>query len=143
MDAIEADGTVYIMTERVKPLSAELPSWEAKPVNERQDWLSWGLHRITVRAAVHNCSPRNRHTLSPLNTTFLMLIFPRMLFRLSTPRVMQPMVLFASVRYSFLSVVNGNLEGSSSLVIPLSRMLSLWCVSHSIIHVSAASYKGS
>jgi SCY1-like protein 1 len=50
MDAIEADGTVYIMTERVKPLSAELSSWEAKPVSERQDWLSWGLHRITVRA---------------------------------------------------------------------------------------------
>ena len=68
MDAIEADGTVYIMTERVRPLSAELPSWEAKPVNERQDWLTWGLHRITVRAAAHHCSPENRHTLSRLNT---------------------------------------------------------------------------
>ena len=69
MDAIEADGVVYIMTERVKPLSAELPLWEAKPVNERQDWLSWGLHRITVCATVHNCSPRNRRTLSLLNST--------------------------------------------------------------------------
>lgn len=58
MDAVEADGTVYIMTERVKPLSAELPSWEAKPVNERQDWLLWGLHRITVRAPVSGASSR-------------------------------------------------------------------------------------
>jgi len=58
MDAVEADGTVYIMTERVKPLSVELPSWEAKPVNERQDWLLWGLHRITVRAPVSEASSR-------------------------------------------------------------------------------------
>jgi SCY1-like protein 1 len=49
MDAVEADGTIYIMTERIKPLSAELPSWEAKPMKDRQDWLIWGLHRITVR----------------------------------------------------------------------------------------------
>jgi SCY1-like protein 1 len=50
MDAVEADGTVYIMTERIKPLSVELSLWEAKPANEKQDWLLWGLHRITVRA---------------------------------------------------------------------------------------------
>jgi SCY1-like protein 1 len=58
MDAIEADGTVYIMTERVKPLSVDLSSWEAKPAKERQDWLLWGLHRITVRLAVPDTSPR-------------------------------------------------------------------------------------
>jgi SCY1-like protein 1 len=49
MDVVEADGTIYIMTERVRPLSEELSSWEAKPVKDRQDWLLWGLHRITVR----------------------------------------------------------------------------------------------
>jgi SCY1-like protein 1 len=53
MDAVEADGTIYIMTERVKPLSAELSSWEASPAKDRQDWLLWGLHRITVRASSH------------------------------------------------------------------------------------------
>jgi hypothetical protein len=46
MDAVEADGTIYIMTERVKPLSAEL---EATSVKDKQDWILWGLHRITVR----------------------------------------------------------------------------------------------
>jgi SCY1-like protein 1 len=46
MDAVEADGTIYIMTERVKPLSTEL---EATSVKDKQDWILWGLHRITVR----------------------------------------------------------------------------------------------
>ena len=55
MDAVEADGTIYIMTERVKPLSEELSLWEAKPVKDRQDWLLWGLHRITVRTQVLKC----------------------------------------------------------------------------------------
>ena len=49
MDAVEADGTIYIMTERVKPLSAELPSLEATSVKAKQDWILWGLHRMTVR----------------------------------------------------------------------------------------------
>jgi SCY1-like protein 1 len=53
MDVVEADGTIYIMTERVKPLSEELLLWEAKPVKDKQDWLLWGLHRITVRTRVH------------------------------------------------------------------------------------------
>jgi SCY1-like protein 1 len=56
MDVVEGDGTIYIMTERVKPLSEELISWEAKPVKDRQDWLLWGLHRIAVRTQVLNCS---------------------------------------------------------------------------------------
>jgi SCY1-like protein 1 len=62
MDTVEADGTIYIMTERVKPLSAELSSWEATPAKDRQDWLLWGLHRITVRASVLIPS-RNMRTL--------------------------------------------------------------------------------
>ena len=49
MDAVEADGTIYIMTERVKPLSAELSSLETTSVKDKQDWILWGLHRITVR----------------------------------------------------------------------------------------------
>lgn len=56
MDVVEGDGTIYIMTERVKPLSEELILLGAKPVKDRQDWLLWGLHRITVRTQVLNCS---------------------------------------------------------------------------------------
>jgi len=56
MDVVEGDGTIYVMTERVKPLSEELISWESKPLKGRQDWLLWGLHRITVRTHIINCS---------------------------------------------------------------------------------------
>ena len=49
MDTVEADGTIYVMTERVKPLSS---SWEVSSVKQdKQDWILWGLHRITVRAS--------------------------------------------------------------------------------------------
>ena len=57
MDVVEADSTIYIMTERVKPLSEELSLWQSRPVRDRQDWLLWGLHRITVRAQLPECSP--------------------------------------------------------------------------------------
>ena len=76
MDAVEADGTVYIMTERVKSLSTELSSWETKPANERQDWLLWGLHRITVRTPVPESSPwtdGNSYAPLPLRITYLFL----------------------------------------------------------------------
>jgi SCY1-like protein 1 len=49
MDAVEADGTIYIMTERVKPLSSSLEVSSVK--QDKQDWILWGLHRITVRAS--------------------------------------------------------------------------------------------
>ena len=62
MDAVEADGTIYIMTERVKPLSAELSSLEATSVKDKQDWILWGLHRITVRCYQN----RRRHAHTPV-----------------------------------------------------------------------------
>jgi hypothetical protein len=48
-----------------------------------------------------------------------------MLFLSSIPRVMPPTVQFASARFSFPPVVNGNLEDLSSLVILPMRILSL------------------
>jgi SCY1-like protein 1 len=63
MDTIEADGSIYIMTQRVKPLSAELSSWQGTPTKDRQDWLLWGLHRITVRASVSIIQSGNMRTL--------------------------------------------------------------------------------
>ena len=52
MDAVETDTTVYIMTERVRPLGSELGSWTPKDINEKQEWLLWGLHRIAVSRPV-------------------------------------------------------------------------------------------
>lgn len=48
MDAVESDTSIFIMTERVRPLQSTLDSWKSKSVQERSDWLLWGLHRISV-----------------------------------------------------------------------------------------------
>jgi SCY1-like protein 1 len=48
MDAVETDSSVYIMTERVKPLPAALQIWQSRDSQEREDWILWGLHRISV-----------------------------------------------------------------------------------------------
>ncbi|KAI0291130.1 hypothetical protein BC826DRAFT_1023864 [Russula brevipes] len=71
MDTVEADGTIYIMTERIKPLSAELPSWEAKPMKDRQDWLIWGLHRITNALSFINSSCNAAHGAVRIGSIFL------------------------------------------------------------------------
>lgn len=49
MDVVESETAILIMTERVRPLSAALQVRESKSQQERQDWLLWGLHRISVR----------------------------------------------------------------------------------------------
>ncbi|KXN90149.1 N-terminal kinase-like protein [Leucoagaricus sp. SymC.cos] len=48
MDAVESDTSIYIMTERVQPLSSTLPTWAPRKAQEKEDWLLWGLHRISV-----------------------------------------------------------------------------------------------
>lgn len=48
MDAVESETTIYIMTERVRPLYSVLPQYSSKNSQEREDWLLWGLHRISV-----------------------------------------------------------------------------------------------
>jgi SCY1-like protein 1 len=48
IDAVETEGTIHIMTERVTPLSSAIQDRSAKSQKEREDWLMWGLHRISV-----------------------------------------------------------------------------------------------
>lgn len=49
MDAVESDTLIYIMTERVQPLSSTPSTWVLRKASEKEDWLLWGLHRISVR----------------------------------------------------------------------------------------------
>lgn len=49
LDAVETDTTVYIMTERVRPLAAAIQERASKGAQEKEDWLLWGIHRISVR----------------------------------------------------------------------------------------------
>ena len=59
IDAVETDPVIYLVTERVKPLSKALPAWSNKTDKERQEWLVWGLHRVSVRGMLRTrpCSP--------------------------------------------------------------------------------------
>ncbi|KAF8256604.1 ARM repeat-containing protein [Lactarius quietus] len=68
MDAVEADGTIYIMTERVKPLSAEL---EATSVKDKQDWILWGLHRITTALSFVHTSCNAAHGTVRISSIFI------------------------------------------------------------------------
>ena len=49
LDAVETDTTVYIMTERVRPLAPAIQERASKSAQEKEDWLLWGIHRISVR----------------------------------------------------------------------------------------------
>lgn len=40
------------MTERVNPLQPVLSKWSSRDAQEREDWLLWGLHRISVRFTI-------------------------------------------------------------------------------------------
>ena len=49
MDAVETDTSVHIMTERIRPLGPAIQEWQTKGTQEREAWLVWGLHRVSVR----------------------------------------------------------------------------------------------
>lgn len=48
IDVVETETTIHIMTERVRPLQETLQSWASRGAQEREDWLLWGLHRVSV-----------------------------------------------------------------------------------------------
>ena len=54
IDAVESDTSVYIMTERVQPLGKALQALSSKGEKEREEWLMWGLQRLSVRNYVLN-----------------------------------------------------------------------------------------
>jgi SCY1-like protein 1 len=49
IDVVESETTIHVMTERVTPLAAALEDRAAAGEKEREDWLVWGLHRVSVR----------------------------------------------------------------------------------------------
>ncbi|KAI0915763.1 hypothetical protein AcV5_003595 [Taiwanofungus camphoratus] len=61
MDAIETDTTIYIMTERIRPLASAIQEWSGKSSLEREAWLTWGLHRVSVALAFVNESCASTH----------------------------------------------------------------------------------
>ena len=49
IDAVETDTVIYIMTERVQPLGRAMQNLSTKTAKDKEDWLVWGLQRISVR----------------------------------------------------------------------------------------------
>ncbi|XP_006460920.1 hypothetical protein AGABI2DRAFT_69620 [Agaricus bisporus var. bisporus H97] len=61
IDAVESDTSIFIMTERVQPLSNALPTWISRSSQEREEWLLWGLHRVSVALTFLNDSCASTH----------------------------------------------------------------------------------
>ncbi|KAF8332636.1 armadillo-type protein [Cantharellus anzutake] len=58
---VENDTTIYIMTERVRPLGVSLSALGDKSPTSKEEWLIWGLHRITIALAFINDSCQSTH----------------------------------------------------------------------------------
>ncbi|KAF5388789.1 hypothetical protein D9757_005678 [Collybiopsis confluens] len=71
MDVVESDASILIMTERVRPLDSVLPDWSSKGVQEKEDWVLWGLHRISVALAFINDSCASTHGAIRTRSIFL------------------------------------------------------------------------
>ncbi|KAF7969152.1 hypothetical protein HWV62_28194 [Athelia sp. TMB] len=71
MDVVETDSTIHIMTERVRPLSVALDAQKSKGAQEKEDWLLWGLHRISVALAFINDSCGSTHGNLRTNAIFI------------------------------------------------------------------------
>ncbi|KAF8160923.1 hypothetical protein B0H34DRAFT_698710 [Crassisporium funariophilum] len=71
VDAVESETTIFIVTERVRPLSAVLPQYSTRNAQEREDWLLWGLHRISVALTFLNDQCVSSHGKICISSIFL------------------------------------------------------------------------
>ncbi|KAJ7124964.1 armadillo-type protein [Mycena epipterygia] len=71
IDVVETETTIHIVTERVRPLQATLQSWASRGAQEREDWLLWGLHRVSVALAFLNDSCASTHGNIRVNSIFI------------------------------------------------------------------------
>ncbi|KAJ6497835.1 armadillo-type protein [Mycena sanguinolenta] len=71
LDAVETETTIHIMTERVRPLQVVLQTWASRGGQEREDYLLWGLHRVSVALAFLNDSCASTHGNIRVNSVFI------------------------------------------------------------------------
>ncbi|CAE7145252.1 unnamed protein product [Rhizoctonia solani] len=71
IDVVETDSSIHIVTERVQPLWAALERWSSKPVKSREEWLTWGLHRISVALAFINDACQSSHGMVRVESIFI------------------------------------------------------------------------
>lgn len=61
MDVVESDSAIFIMTERVRPLQTALQAMPPRGAQEKEEWLLWGLHRVSVALTFINDSASSTH----------------------------------------------------------------------------------
>ncbi|KAI1791247.1 armadillo-type protein [Ganoderma leucocontextum] len=71
MEVVETDTTIHIMTERVRPLGPAITEWQSKSAQEREGWLVWGLHRVSVALAFLNDSASSTHGNVRVDSVFI------------------------------------------------------------------------
>ncbi|KAI0768728.1 ARM repeat-containing protein [Trametes elegans] len=71
MDVVETDTSIHIMTERVRPLGPAIQEWQSKTAPEREAWLVWGLHRVSVALTFLNESASSTHGNVRVDSVFI------------------------------------------------------------------------
>ncbi|KAL4248157.1 Catalytically Inactive Kinase-Related Protein [Abortiporus biennis] len=71
LDAVETDTTIHIMTESVRPLGPAIQENSSKSAQEKEDWLLWGLHRISVALAFINDTVSSTHGNVRVDSVFI------------------------------------------------------------------------
>ncbi|KAH9940496.1 uncharacterized protein BXZ73DRAFT_42907 [Epithele typhae] len=71
MEVVETDTTIHIMTERVRPLGPAITEWQSKSAQERESWLVWGLHRISIALSFLNESAASTHGNIRVDSVFI------------------------------------------------------------------------
>lgn len=71
IDVVETDASIHIVTERVQPLWTALERWSSKPAKSREEWLVWGLHRISVALAFINDACQSSHGMIRVESIYI------------------------------------------------------------------------
>ncbi|KAL4074349.1 armadillo-type protein [Scleroderma yunnanense] len=71
MDVVESDSTIFVMTEQVKPLQTALQAMPVRGRQEKEEWLLWGLHRVSVALSFINDSASSTHGNIRPNSIFI------------------------------------------------------------------------
>ncbi|KAG8744486.1 hypothetical protein FRC10_010051 [Ceratobasidium sp. 414] len=71
IDVVETETSIHIVTERVQPLWAALERWSGKPAKSREEWLIWGLHRISTALAFINDACQSSHGMIRVESIFI------------------------------------------------------------------------
>ncbi|CAE6457198.1 N-terminal kinase-like protein AltName: Full=SCY1-like protein 1 [Rhizoctonia solani AG-1 IB] len=146
IDVVETDSSIHIVTERVQPLWVALERWSSKPAKSREEWLVWGLHRISVALAFINDACHSSHGMIRVES---ILISPSGEWRLGGLDIMSNPTDAAAVLYSMgersraykcPEVHKGGWGALKELPVPTTDGYSLGILIHTVFNVKDSSH---